>query len=304
MNSDKPLVSLCITCYNQEKYIREAVQSAFDQTYSPLEIIICDDCSKDRTPEIIEEMIADYRAHGGKHSVVFKRNEKTLNVIFNYMQAFKMGRGELLVTGSGDDVSVPSRVALIVREWIKAEKIPTEIIHGRDNIDTNGNIVGEEGPRPPIEPLGACMAYRRDVITAFPDPVIGNAYEDMIYGARAYIMGEPLRLQDHLLKYRIGGTTSGFGEDRKRWFAAVKREFDSHEQLEMDFAYAKGKWSDERVEMVASADRARRDRTLLRYQHEIKLSTQVKRRFLRLAGVVCNLIHIHPMRMLRRLRCR
>ena len=54
--SDRPLVTLVLVSYNQEKYIREAVDAAFAQTYSPLTIEISDDASVDKTYEIIQQM--------------------------------------------------------------------------------------------------------------------------------------------------------------------------------------------------------------------------------------------------------
>ena len=50
-----PLVSVVIITYNHEQFIRDAVRSAFEQTYEPLEIIFSDDFSSDRTFEIIKE---------------------------------------------------------------------------------------------------------------------------------------------------------------------------------------------------------------------------------------------------------
>ena len=49
-----PLVSICIPTYNGATYIEEAIQSAINQTYSNLEIVISDDASKDNTLTIIE----------------------------------------------------------------------------------------------------------------------------------------------------------------------------------------------------------------------------------------------------------
>jgi len=41
---ERPLLTFALFGYNQEQYIREAVEGAFAQTYSPLEIILSDDC--------------------------------------------------------------------------------------------------------------------------------------------------------------------------------------------------------------------------------------------------------------------
>ena len=53
---ERPLVTFALFAYNQEQFIREAVEGAFAQTYEPLEIILSDDCSTDRTFEIMQEM--------------------------------------------------------------------------------------------------------------------------------------------------------------------------------------------------------------------------------------------------------
>ena len=42
-------MTFVLLAYNQEKYIREAVDGALAQTYHPLKIILSDDCSSDRT---------------------------------------------------------------------------------------------------------------------------------------------------------------------------------------------------------------------------------------------------------------
>jgi glycosyltransferase involved in cell wall biosynthesis len=46
---DRPLISFMLFAYNQEHYIRRAVEAAMAQTYSPLEIILSDDASSDGT---------------------------------------------------------------------------------------------------------------------------------------------------------------------------------------------------------------------------------------------------------------
>lgn len=56
MSVFNPLVSICIPCFNGGRYIKEAIQSAIDQTYRPLEIVISDDSSTDGSMEIIRSM--------------------------------------------------------------------------------------------------------------------------------------------------------------------------------------------------------------------------------------------------------
>ena len=55
MNTVHPPISLVLVSFNQQKYVREAVESALAQDYDNLEIVISDDCSRDKTWEIISQ---------------------------------------------------------------------------------------------------------------------------------------------------------------------------------------------------------------------------------------------------------
>lgn len=59
-----PLVSIITPTYNSEKFISDAIQSVQKQTHPNWEMIIVDDCSKDKTVEIIQNfMEEDHRIH-------------------------------------------------------------------------------------------------------------------------------------------------------------------------------------------------------------------------------------------------
>lgn len=114
---DRPLVTFALLAYNQEKYIREAVEGAFSQTYSPLEIILSDDCSSDRTFEIMEEMAREYR---GPHRVVVDRTPTNLGRMAFGRRVWSLlsqCNGELVVLAAGDDVSMPDRTQALFDKW-------------------------------------------------------------------------------------------------------------------------------------------------------------------------------------------
>lgn len=52
-NAELPLVSIIITSYNYEDYIKECIDSCLTQDYPFCEVIVVDDCSEDNTPEIL-----------------------------------------------------------------------------------------------------------------------------------------------------------------------------------------------------------------------------------------------------------
>ena len=53
-DSHSPLISVIVPVYNREQYVAEALDSILAQDYRPLEIIVVDDGSTDRTPEIVQ----------------------------------------------------------------------------------------------------------------------------------------------------------------------------------------------------------------------------------------------------------
>ena len=57
-DAGQPLVSIVMLCFNHEKFVVEALEGVLAQTYSPLDIIIVDDCSQDQTANLIAAKLA------------------------------------------------------------------------------------------------------------------------------------------------------------------------------------------------------------------------------------------------------
>lgn len=137
-NQDKPLVTFAVFAYNQEQFIREAIAGAFSQTYEPLEIILSDDCSSDRTFEIMQEMASSYC---GKHQVRVRQNSHNIGTLDHLLMVAKEAKGQLLVVAAGDDVSLPHRTETLVNHWIKN---PCHALcSGFNEIDSEGNLITE-----------------------------------------------------------------------------------------------------------------------------------------------------------------
>lgn len=114
---ERPLVTFALFAYNQEEYIRKAIEAAFAQTYVPLEIVLSDDCSTDNTFAIMKMLAADYK---GPHSVMVRKTEKNLGTLQHLAEVAQKAKGGLLVLAAGDDVSKPERVSLMVRYWVES----------------------------------------------------------------------------------------------------------------------------------------------------------------------------------------
>jgi glycosyltransferase involved in cell wall biosynthesis len=92
-----PLVSALMTAYNREKYIAEAIESVLASTFQDFELIVVDDCSKDRTLEIARQYTADPR-------VRVHINEKNLGDYPNRNRAAELARGKYLKYVDSDDI--------------------------------------------------------------------------------------------------------------------------------------------------------------------------------------------------------
>lgn len=93
-----PLISIAMTTYNGEKYLAEQLDSILSQTYSDFELIICDDCSKDSTVEIVQEYCKkDSR-------VKLFVNEKNLGFKKNFEKAISLCSGDYVALADQDDI--------------------------------------------------------------------------------------------------------------------------------------------------------------------------------------------------------
>ena len=119
MTNNQPLVTFALFAYNQEKYIREAVEGAFSQTYAPMEIILSDDSSSDRTFDIMKELASSYQ---GPHTIRCNRNTPNLGIARHVNLINEMAQGELIVVAAGDDISVPERTATIVNAYLNSKR--------------------------------------------------------------------------------------------------------------------------------------------------------------------------------------
>lgn len=206
---EKPLITVSIMTYNQERYVRAAVRGVLAQTYDPLQIVISDDCSSDNTWPIVLEEIDAYRANGGKHKIVLNRNEVNLGIARNSEVIQSLSEGLISVTCGGDDVSFPSRVEKIYEAWVKTGELATYIWHWSTWIDEDGRMLRVDAHYNVDRPSGAICAYVKQRTTKFKfnkcDP---NGWEDWIGAFRTRFYGSAIEIKEPLVYYRCGSGVS------------------------------------------------------------------------------------------------
>lgn len=103
------LVSIIIPCYNQEKYITDAIMSAENQTYKDIEIVFIDDCSTDGSLEVANELKKKYT------NIVVLKNETNLGVVDSRNKAIDVAKGFYILPLDGDDTIEPTYIEKAVK---------------------------------------------------------------------------------------------------------------------------------------------------------------------------------------------
>jgi len=102
--SVNPKVSVLMPAYNAEKYVGEAIKSILNQTFRDFEFIIIDDCSTDKTWEIIQE-----HAKKDNRIIIFK-NEKNLKLSLSLNKGINFCNSKYVARMDADDWSYPDRL--------------------------------------------------------------------------------------------------------------------------------------------------------------------------------------------------
>lgn len=214
--ADRPLISFVLFAYNQEKFIRDAVAAALAQTYSPLEVVLSDDGSSDRTFSIMEELV---KAYSGPHEVRLIRNEPNLGLIQHVMKRGREAKGNYVVVAAGDDISHPERTSLAVAPMLANSEV-FATVSLVDIIDESGTTIADNALRPlhfsepeifvkdsPSKRLviqGCCAAYRKEVFAIDVGTERSRYPEDMLFSFYIHSIGKMIEDVDQsLVKYRI-----------------------------------------------------------------------------------------------------
>ncbi len=212
-----PAISILILGYNQEKFIEEAIQSAFDQRYEgELEIVLCDDRSTDATYEIMRRMAESY---SGPHRIIHHRAEQNGRVALNMNRAVSLASHPWLMRVDGDDVLHPDRArlsALAIRRYPDAVVVsgrletfsttphavlnpPDEqlrfVVNKAAHLDAQKNVHG-------LEWWGGMMTLSRELFTHFgPLPAHCAVLDDTMFATRALMLGSFVVVENGMMLY-------------------------------------------------------------------------------------------------------
>jgi GT2 family glycosyltransferase len=161
-----PLVTVVIPCFNAERYVAEAVESALAQTHPAVEVVAIDDASSDRTLDVL-------RGFGARIRV--EANGTSLGPAAARNRGLELARGEFVQFLDADDVLAPAKVSAC----LAAFDADTDVVFCRNAYFLDDH----RGERPPLRTLlvtrlvsemrwdprhAAEYVLRREVQTATP----------------------------------------------------------------------------------------------------------------------------------------
>jgi glycosyltransferase involved in cell wall biosynthesis len=113
MLMNRPLVSILINNYNYGHFLRTAIDSALNQTYDHIEVVVVDDGSTDNSRDIID-------SYGNKISVVFKENGGQASA-FN--AGFAASKGDIICLLDSDDSFHSNKITRIAEIFISDREV-------------------------------------------------------------------------------------------------------------------------------------------------------------------------------------
>jgi glycosyltransferase involved in cell wall biosynthesis len=210
-------VTFALYSYNQESYIREAVESVLNQDFPSMEIILSDDCSSDKTYEIMQEAVKAYTGH---HKVILIKNPVNLGIANHYNNVLKKASGDIIINAAGDDISMPNRAQIVYSHLSNKESNISAIYSNVEIIDSKGESNGVLFKNPPffsrnIEDFkktricwahGSSLDFRKILFEKYGKFNPELLQEDGVIAFRALLEGNLEYVNMPLVKYRIHGS--------------------------------------------------------------------------------------------------
>lgn len=224
-----PLISVVITCFNRQAYIREAIDSALRQSYENYEIVIIDDGSTDDSAKISKSY--------GDRVQYFHQDNQGASASKNI--GVELARGEFISFLDSDDLWVPNKLQLQMMHFSEFPSV--DILHGHARQFVDPDLTPDERAQLycPTEPMSApvsgTMLLKKNTFER-----VGGYRTDLLVGIdiewhlRAKNLGLSIvTLSDILLHRRIHKTNSGttHRSNRQQHLSILKEHIDRQRKL-------------------------------------------------------------------------
>jgi glycosyltransferase involved in cell wall biosynthesis len=242
-NNSSITTSIALCTYNGEKYLKEQLKSIINQTVQPDEIIICDDCSKDNSVKIANEILTEWN---GAWKVCV--NENNLGYKKNFQKAISLCHGDIIFLSDQDDVWNLHKLELMLPAFENHEVVlafhDAELVDEKLNLlypsfwetmNFTSNQIKANDYRLIFSHnimQGAACCFRKGLFklaTPFPEEAVHDEWLLLMGLAN----GKVIPVSQKLLLYRqahnvIGGMPVSFFQKTKKWYNNLKKGYHKH----------------------------------------------------------------------------
>lgn len=210
--TNAPSATFILVSYNQEDTIEASTRAALAQVGEPLEIILSDDASSDRTYDIMQRVAGGY---DGPHHVTVRQNPENLGVNTHVKRVLDLASHDFLIWAAGDDISLPQRAHKILQAY---RDTSAKLIHSDAQTRRPDGSPGTQEHRKALLYrdhftmkeaatsfalyLGATAAWHRDLHQVYGGFPQERAHEDLILGFRAVLENSLHYIPEELVIYR------------------------------------------------------------------------------------------------------
>lgn len=246
-------ISVIVTTFNHEKYIAQCIDSILMQQGDfDLEVVIGDDCSTDRTPEIV----LGFRE---RHPNTIKPflNAMNLGLPANLKNCFSVCTGDYIAICEGDDYWISPKKLSKQANFLKNNPECSMCFHGvmllyEGNNEIVKHFAHERLQKPIITAedlilmnhIGnfSCCMYRSDIIKQLPANLFDQKMADWLFNIACAQLGPICFLAEYLSVYRIHSMGSWSGKSRIKQIRSVirlTRVYDNYLHFQYQKAFKK-----------------------------------------------------------------
>ncbi len=121
----QPVVSVIVATYCSEETIIDTLDSIYNQTYPSIELIVTDDCSKDRTCEKVSIWISEHKERFINCSLIL--SECNTGVSANFNRGLEVAKGEWIKPFGGDDMLFPDYLVKAIDSGNNVDMVLTQL---------------------------------------------------------------------------------------------------------------------------------------------------------------------------------
>lgn len=176
-----PRVTVIAQCYNHERFLIECLEAIRHQTFQDFQLVVVDDCSRDRSPALIREWIAANRP-----DATFLDLPKNVGVTKALNQAMRLVRAEFVIAVATDDVWEPTLLERLLARFDEVDGTYAAVYSDASCIDERGAPLAVDF----FEAHGASRPGRDDLFAALSEQNFIPACAIMLRTSAVRLVGE------------------------------------------------------------------------------------------------------------------